>query len=153
MVNKVLAAKLAQNQVIRFVFSAGLGFLVDVLAFHLLFNYILTDAVYKVFSFPLDHYTLSLAISFSMGVVTNFLITRYMVFYESKLRPSRQFIRFISVAAIGYFANLELFKLLKNGLYLYPDVARILAAVSLFFASFFIHKVFSFSLSLRHHES
>ena len=153
MANKILVAKLSQNQVIRFVFSAGIGFLVDVVAFHILYHYILTEPVYNVFSVPVGPYTLSLAISFSMGVVTNFLITRYIVFYESKSRPSTQFIRFISVATVGYFANLELFKLLKSGLHLYPDVARILAAVSLFFASFFIHKVFSFGLSLRRHES
>jgi hypothetical protein len=36
---------------------------------------------------------------------------------------------------------------------MYPPVARVTAALSLFFASFFVHKIFSFSLSLRHHAS
>src|ERR1700759_4084069 len=120
--------KLVKNQVVRFVFSAGIGFLVDVSAFHILYNYILTSTSYNVFSVPVDHYTLSLAISFFMGVVVNFLITRYAVFYESKSKPPKQFIRFVSVAIIGYFANLGLFKLLNHALHLYPDVARILAA-------------------------
>jgi hypothetical protein len=35
-------------------------------------------------------------------------------------------------------------------MHMYPPVARITAALSLFFASYFVHKFFSFSLSLRH---
>jgi hypothetical protein len=34
---------------------------------------------------------------------------------------------------------------------MYPPLARATAALSLFFVSYFVHKLFSFSLSLRHH--
>ena len=93
----------------------------------------------------------SLAISFFLGVMVNFLITRYVVFTESKLAPYKQFLRFVSVATIGFFANLGVIKILIQSFGMYPPVARIVAALSLFFASYFVHKLFSFSLSLRHH--
>lgn len=153
MVNKVHAAKLAQNQVVRFVFSAGMGFLVDVVAFYFLYHNFLVQRTYQVFSLTLRNFTVSLAISFFLGVIVNFLFTRYIVFNESRSTPGKQFFRFVLVAIVGFFANWGIVKFFVQVVGMYPPVARPLAALSLFFASFFIHKVFSFSLSLRHHES
>jgi putative flippase GtrA len=153
MVNKVHAAKLAQNQVIRFVFSAGMGFLVDVTAFYFLYHNFLVQSTYQIFSLTLRNFTVSLAISFFLGVVVNFLFTRYIVFNESQSKPAKQFFRFVLVAVIGFFANWGIVKFFVQVVGMYPPLARPIAALSLFFASFFIHKVFSFSLSLRHDES
>ncbi|TWJ00945.1 GtrA-like protein [Mucilaginibacter frigoritolerans] len=153
MANIPLGQKLLKNQVIRFVLSAGVGFLVDVSAFYLFYHNLLTEKTYLIFSFTVRNSTLSLALSFFMGVVVNFLITRYFVFSESKLSPVVQFIRFISVAIIGFFANLMVLKFFIQYVHIYPPVARPIAALSLFFASYFVHKFFSFSLSLRHHAT
>ena len=74
-----------------------------------------------------------------------------MVFSESKSSPLKQFTRFSSVAIIGFFANLGVLEIMIQLLHIYPPLARILAALSLFCAGYFVHKFFSFSLSLRHH--
>ena len=153
MLKKILAHKIAQNQVLRFIFSAGMGFLVDVSAFYLFYHNLLTQHTYTIFSFSFRNSTVSLAISFFLGVLVNFAITKYMVFNDSKSKPSKQFFRFVFVAVIGFFANLAVVKILIQVFGLYPPVARPIAALSLFFASYFIHKVFSFSLSLRHHAT
>jgi putative flippase GtrA len=145
--------KLVKNQVVRFIFSAGVGFLVDISVFYLLYHNLLTEHTYQLMSVTLRNSTVSLAVSFFLGVVVNFLITRYLVFNESKSRASKQFFRFVLVAIVGFFANLMVVDILIRYLGMYPPVARPLAALSLFFASFFIHKIFSFSLSLRHHAS
>ena len=150
MVKKILNHKLLKNQVFRFVLSAGMGFLVDVSVFYLFYHNLLTQHSYKILGVNLRNSTVSLAISFFLGVMVNFLMTKYLVFQKSKSKPSKQFIRFISVAIIGFFANLAAVKILIQVFGLYPPVARPIAALSLFFASYFIHKVFSFSLSLRH---
>jgi len=153
MADITLGRKLLQNQVIRFVFSAGTGFLVDVSVFYMLYHNFLVQHTYNIFFMVVRNYTLSFSISFFLGVVTNFLITRYFVFSESKLPPYKQFFRFISVAVIGYFANLAVLKFFIQTLGIDPVIARPSAALSLFFLSFFIHKFFSFSLSLRHHAT
>jgi putative flippase GtrA len=145
--------KLFKNQVARFVFSAGIGFLVDIFAFYLFYHNLFEQPTYNVLSFTFDNYTLSLAISFFLGVLINFLITRYMVFTESVSSPTKQFVRFVSVAIVGFFANLGMLDIFIRSLNMYPPVARIAAALSLFFASFFVHKFFSFSLSLRHQHA
>lgn len=150
MPNKLLQ-KILNNEVARFVLSAGAGFLVDISVFYLLFHNLLTQKHYRVLGIVMGNSTVSLAISFSLGVIVNFLITKFVVFSESKLATYKQFFRFVCVAIIGFFANLGAISILIKDLGMYPPVARPVAMLSLFFASFFIHKVFSFSLSLRHH--
>jgi putative flippase GtrA len=148
-----LGNKLLDNQIIRFVFSAGLGFLVDITAFYFFYHNFLVQKTYNIFTLTVRNSTLSLALSFFMGVVVNFLVTRYFVFSQSESSPYKQFFRFVLVATIGFFANLVILKMLVQDLQMYPPVARPLAALSLFFASYFIHKLFSFSLSLRHQSN
>ncbi|MGZ3871351.1 MAG: GtrA family protein [Mucilaginibacter sp.] len=147
-----LGNKFLNNHIVRFIFSAGLGFLVDISAFYLFYHNFLTQKTYTVFSVTVRNSTLSLAISFFMGVTVNFLVTKFFVFARSKSSSSKQFLRFVLVAIIGFFANLGILKIFVQDLQMYPPVARPLAALSLFFASYFIHKFFSFSLSLRHHN-
>ena len=153
MTNGALGNKLLKNQVIRFVFSAGIGFLVDISAFYLFYHNLFAQQTYTIFSFTVRNYAISFSISFFLGVLVNFLITRYFVFSESKLPPYKQFFRFISVAIIGYFANLAVLEFFIQRLQIDPVIARPAAALSLFFLSYFIHKFFSFSLSLRHHAT
>jgi putative flippase GtrA len=84
--------------------------------------------------------------------MVNFIITRLLVFTKSKLPLHKQLFRFATVAIIGFFANLGVLKILIQHFGVYPPAARICAALSLFLASYFVHKVFSFSLSLRQHQ-
>ena len=146
-----LLQKILKNEVARFVFSAGSGFLVDMSSFSLLYHVLLTQKAYSVFNARVSNYAISFTISFFLGVLVNFLMTKYVVFSRSESAPVKQFIRFSSVAVVGYFANLGVIEFLVKDLNINPLIARPTAALSLFFASFFIHKVFSFSLSLRHH--
>lgn len=146
-----LGKKLLDNQVVRFILSAGTGFLVDIGMFSLLYHNWLTQKTYNIFTFPVRNYYVSFSISFFLGVLTNFTITRYFVFSESKLPPYKQFFRFTSVATLGYFANLALLTFFIQTLHMDPLVARPSSALTLFFLSYFVHKFFSFSLSLRHH--
>jgi putative flippase GtrA len=145
--------KLLDNEIIRFILSAGMGFLVDVSGYYILYHNVFQDEFYSINGYMLKRDTLSLAISFFFGVLVNFLITKYLVFSKSKSSSSKQFFRFIGVAIVGFYANWGILKLMIHYFNMYPPVARPLAALSLFFASFFVHKFFSFSLSLRHHAT
>lgn len=149
--NPASGNKLLNNQVFRFILSSGTGFVVDVSAYYVFYHYLFTTRNYYFFNFRMPNDTLSLAVSFVLGVLVNFLINKFFVFSESQSSPGKQFFRFVAVAILGFFANLGMLKLFIHWLGMYPPVARPLAALSLFFASFFVHKFFSFSLALRHH--
>lgn len=150
MANKIWQ-KILKNEVARFILSAGAGFLVDIGLYSFFLDYILTQKTYKILNATATNYQVSFTISFFFGVLVNFLMTKYVVFSTSKLAPFKQFVRFFSVAIVGYFANLGVIEFLVKDLHMNLYFARPSAALSLFFASFFIHKLFSFSLSLRHH--
>jgi putative flippase GtrA len=145
--------QLLKNQAIRFILSAGVGFAVDITAYYLLYYHLFINKRYSVLGLGVSRYVLSLAVSFFLGVLVNFLITKFLVFSESTLSPAKQFFRFIGVATLGFFANLGILAILVKHLNIDPPVARPAAALSLFFASFFVHKFFSFNLSLRHHHA
>jgi putative flippase GtrA len=153
MADNLVWERLLQNKFARFLLSAGTGFLVDIAAFYFLDKFVFTAETYNVLGHITSNHALSLVVSFSLGVLVNFLITRYLVFAESRLPFAQQFLRFALVAFIGYFANLEVLKLFIRHLNFAPPVARITAALSLFLASYFIHKIFSFNLSLRNHAA
>lgn len=148
-----LKDKVVNNQVARFVLSAGSGALVDVLVFRFFHYYVLTSKVYRVGGYAFSNYSLSLTVSFFSGVVVNFLMTRYLVFSESKSKSSKQFARFMAVAIVGYFVSLSLIKIFIQNVGMTPDIARVTTLGSLFFASFFVHKFFSFSLTLKHRHA
>ncbi|MBK0379568.1 GtrA family protein [Mucilaginibacter segetis] len=152
MAKRSLWYKITKSQALRFLLSAGAGFLVDISVFYVFYHNLFTQNRYQVLSLSVRNSTLSLCVSYCLGVLVNFLITKYMVFNESKSSPAKQFIRFAAVAFVGYFANLGVLKIMIQSWGFYPPLARICAALSLFAASFFIHKFFSFSLSLRQHR-
>ncbi|MBS7565226.1 GtrA family protein [Mucilaginibacter sp. Bleaf8] len=153
MANNGAGNQLLQNKFVRFLFSAGSGFVVDISAFYILDRFMFTEQSYMILGHSTGNHALALSVSFFLGVLVNFLITRYLVFSESRLPFMQQFMRFGLVAFVGYFANLEVLKLFIKYVHLAPPVARITAALSLFFASFFIHKFFSFNLSLKNNAS
>jgi len=144
-----------QEEIIRFVLSAGMGFLVDNIAYFILYRNVLEQPTYEIFGHVFKNSTVSLFISFFMGVIVNFLMTRYIVFTESRTSFSKQLFRFLSVAFLGFFVTVYLLNFIISYFHFYPPVARVAAMLSLFFASFFVHKVFSFSLSIRnkHHAT
>ena len=128
------------------------GLPVDMLLFYTLFDFVFNKQSYSVFSIPVSNSSLVLAISYTLGVMVNFIMTKFLVFSESKTSPLKQFVRFAAVAFVGFFANLGVLTILIKQLHVYPPYARVGAALSLFVASYFVHKFFSFSLSLRQHH-
>jgi|GEM_PF-4720035 len=85
MTDITLGNKLISNQVIRFVFSAGIGFLVDISAFYLFYHNFLVQKTYHLVFFTLRNSTLSLAISFFMGVVVNFFNNPVFCIFRIKI--------------------------------------------------------------------
>lgn len=141
-----------REEIVRFVLSAGMGFVVDNIAYFILYRNVLEQHHYVILGHVFKNSTVSLFISFFLGVIVNFLMTRYIVFTESRTSFSKQLFRFLSVAFLGFFITVYLLNLIIRYFHFYPPVARITAMLSLFFLSFFVHKVFSFSLSIKNKQ-
>jgi len=139
---------LINNKVVRYIFSAGMATMVDVVVYFLFFNFIFLKSDQSIFDLlTLSAPTASLAISYSAGLMTNFLITKYLVFTESDLRGIHQLLRYILVAILILALNYLLMSFLIKTLDWYPTIARIFSALSIGCLSFIIHKFYSFRKS------
>ena len=137
--------KLLKNEVVRFFLSTGVGFLVDALVYYFVYHYIFLKTV-EVFGLNLSRDVISLIVSYSCCIICNFLLTKYFVFAHSKLSAQNQFFRFFMVAFVGFFANLLMLRLFVKVFKMYPPLARVVGALSLGVASYFVHKFFSFNI-------
>ena len=140
-----MVKRILNNRVVRYIFSAGMATGVDVVVYFLSFNFLfykndLNVAEWLTVSAP----TASLAISYSCGLVTNFLITKYLVFTKSDLKGIHQLMRYILVAVLILLLNYLLMSFLIKEMEWYPTIARICSALTIGFLSFIIHKFYSF---------
>ncbi len=134
------------SKVIRFFLSAGIATLVDVLIYFAVINYIFHYQRVKINGYSASAHNFSLCISYSCGVVINFLLNKYAVFSESNIAGRKQFRRFALIAFLGFFANYSLLRLFVEVFGFYPTPSRIASALSLGVASYYVHKLFTFKI-------
>lgn len=140
-----LLQKLLSTRIFRYFISAGLATWVDVVVYFLAFNYLYekTDIVFAK-GVVVASTTASLIMSYTAGLITNFTLTKMLVFKESDLQTHKQLFRYVLVALLVLALNWVLMRFLIRSLDWYPTLARGASAVLVGVLSFSIHKVFSF---------
>lgn len=138
------------NKVVRYFFAAGFATVVDVLIYFTMLHFVLKKQDFAIGSlFVIGAPTISLAVSYSCGLITNFTITKYFVFAESELRGRTQFGRFVLVAAIVLIANYLFMNFLIKVIGIYPTPSRAISAITIGVFSFMAHKAFSFKVGKK----
>ncbi len=145
---RAVPKKAYNNKVVRYIFSGGTATAVDVSTFFIMYNYVLHQQAFVYEHIDIAAHILALCVSFSFGLVTNFLITKYFVFSESNIRGREQFVRYLLVALITFVGNYFMMKLLVEVFNVWPTVARLIAVAIIAFLSFRLHKVFTFKVKL-----
>jgi putative flippase GtrA len=132
---------------IRYALAAGAATLWDIVWFTILSSYVITTPV-----LGLDTTTLSLSISYSTGVVLHFFLARWFVFTQPGVdKPHGQFLKFVGVAVVVFFANLGVLKLMgvffaatTLPLVVAKGIQRTTAAVAVGLFSFLLNKYYTF---------
>jgi putative flippase GtrA len=130
----------------KYLAAAGTATLVDVAVYQALVASVMGESVFA-----------ALCLSYAVGLLTNFLISKYLVFAESETGTRRQFVRFTFVAVLVFVANYYLMKLMYWLLPYVPlglvvevfgkhTTVRGASAGLVAVMSFFSHKFFSFSI-------
>lgn len=140
-----LVQHILDNKLFRYFLSAGLATWVDVLTYFLVYNYLYkkTDIVITD-GLVVASTTASLLMSYTAGLITNFTLTKWLVFKESELETHKQLFRYVLVALLILALNWMLMRVLIRNLEWYPTISRASSALLIGFLSFFIHRVFSF---------
>ncbi len=137
-----------QSKVVRYLLSAGVATLIDISVYFIAYNFIYHKQDIHLFnSFLVTAPTAALLLSYTAGLITNFLITKFLVFHESDLETHKQLFRYILVALVILALNYILMRFLIRTLEWYPTIARAFSAISIGVLSFIIHKTFSFRVS------
>ncbi len=139
-----------KSKVFRYFISAGIATWVDITIYFVAFNYIYQKSDIDVLGlFTVAASTASLILSYTMGLITNFLITKFLVFSESELATHHQLMRFVLVALFILVLNYFLMHFLINNFGWFPTIARGTSAITIGFLSFLIHKTFSFKVGKK----
>ena len=114
-----------QSRVFKYFIAAGVATVVDVGLYYLCFNYLFEKQPVTLFdSFVLKATTISLVISYSCGLVTNFSISKFLVFTDSEMKTTSAFFRFVMVALFVLMLNYFFMDFLIHQLLWYPTIAR-----------------------------
>jgi putative flippase GtrA len=143
-----LTKKVLRLKVVRYFFAAATATLVDVWVYFIAFNYIYDKQninFFGIYTFAAP--TASLILSYTCGLITNFLITKFLVFTNSDLKTWHQFLRFVLVALGVLALNYGVMTFLIKHFEWYPTIARAVSAISIGALSFMVHKTFSFRVS------
>lgn len=139
--------KFLKRRLLRFFLSAGIAAIADFVMYFIMINFVLEKSTINVFGRIFKAHEFAFYISYSFGVLVNFTLTKFTVFNNSTLKSRQQFSRFVLIAFIGFYANYGLLKLFVELFGFIPTFSRILAALSLAFVSYYVHKLFTFSVN------
>lgn len=131
----------------RYAMAAGIATLVDVITYYISFHFVFSKKDLILFNqgLTITAPIASLGISYSCGLIANFIITKFFVFNESNLRTRHQFVRYFIVAMAVLLLNYIAMKLLVEVMHFYPTLSRIISALGVGMLSYMSHKYYSFS--------
>jgi putative flippase GtrA len=142
--------RVIRNKLVRYFMSAGIATFVDIFVYFLAYNYLFQKQDIQFTSqLVVSAPTISLVISFTCGLITNFIITKYLVFTDSDLRGIHQLARYVLVAVFVLLLNYLMMSFLIKVLGWYPTFSRVASAITIGMLSFVIHKAFSFRVSAK----
>lgn len=142
--------KLLRSKIFRYFVSAGLATWVDICVYFLAYNYLYKKLDFDLFGWVVvSAPSASLMLSYTIGLLTNFTITKMLVFKESELATYKQLFRYVIVAVFVLALNYIMMRFLIRQLDWYPTIARAVSAISIGLLSFVIHKSFSFKMNAK----
>ena len=119
---------------LKFVFSSGVAFLLDITIFSLLDRYLNIG----FFKLEICHFT-----AWCFSSLTNFFINRYFVFKSgTKFWPS--FAEYYGLAGIVFVLKTLILELFTKVFFIYPTISKIIAEVTFFTINYFVQKLFIF---------
>jgi putative flippase GtrA len=125
------------HPLLKWIISGGIAFGIDILTLFILVDFF---SVY---------YLLAASIAFFISASTNYFISRYFIFSETTSTVVTSYGKFISISCIGLIIIASLMYLLVDILNVHYLIARIFIAGTVGVSSYYVHKIFSFSISQR----
>ena len=120
------------SQIFRYLMMAGVVVLCELGSFWLI------NSIFNI------NYLIATAISMLVGIVLNWLGSKYLVFKESRFTPIKEFTLVFIVSLVGLAIQITTIYIMVDKLHLVPLVGKIAAIGVTFIWNFFIRRVYIF---------
>lgn len=130
----------------RYLVSGSVTTSLGIIAYFVIYNYILHQQDVRVASYlitaPIAALALESAFTFSIG----FILNKYLVFTQSNLKGRIQLFRYATIVCTNILLNYALMKIFVEGFQFYPSISKAMISLLLAVFSYFSQKHFSFKV-------
>lgn len=131
-------------QTFRYLAIGASNTLLGLVVFYVAYHFIFQSDTFDFGFFALETYTASLAVSFIVALIWGFVLMKYVVFDDSKIKGHVQFFRYLLVSLLNLSLNWALLKLAVEVLHIYPTFAQLGTTVFLIIFSYLAQRHFTF---------
>lgn len=128
----------------RYLASGGITAASGIIAYFIIYNYILHQEDVHINSYLITAPIAALALESVFTFIIGFTLNKYLVFTQSNLKGRIQLFRYGTVVCTNILLNYALMKILVEGFQFYPSISKALITIVLAVFSYFSQKYFSF---------
>jgi hypothetical protein len=128
----------------RYMASGGITAASGIIAYFVIYNYILDQKDVRVGEYLVTAPIAALALESIFTFLVGFTLNKYLVFTKSNLKGRIQLFRYGTVVCTNILLNYALLKILVEGFHFFPSIAKALITILLAVFSYFSQKHFSF---------
>lgn len=130
----------------RYLVSGGLTASSGIIAYFVIYNYLLHQQDVKVAGYLVTAPIAALALESVFTFLVGFTLNKYLVFTQSNLKGRIQLFRYGTVVCTNILLNYALMKILVEGFQFYPSISKAFITILLAVFSYFSQKHFSFKV-------
>jgi len=130
----------------RYVVCGGGNLVLDTILYFLCFHFVVRKENIDLIIVVLSPHIASLFFVFPITFLNGFFLNRLIVFSDSNLSMKTQFIRYLSIGAIGFLVTYLSMKLLVDVFLFFPTPSRLATIVITVLFSYIMQNKFSFKV-------
>lgn len=130
----------------RYAVCGGSNLVLDITLYFICYQFIFAKQNLDLFFVVLSPHIASLFFVFPITFMIGFLLNRYIVFSESKLKKKTQFLRYLTIACASLSISYLSMKLLVDVFDFYPTPSRFLTILITVVFSYIMQNKFSFKV-------
>lgn len=136
-------------QTFRYIACGGFSTGVDISLFYICLHYILPKDYVHLLGFTFYSYVAALFMALCISFPTGFVLSKFIVFPESKLRSRVQLFRYFLLVAVCIVLNYVFLKFFVGWCHFYPTIGKICTTVLVACFSFLTQRHFTFYVKGR----
>ena len=136
--------RLMPLQTFRYAACGGGNMVLDVLVYYISFNYILDKKILDLGFIAFQPHIAALWMAFCISFPVGFMLSKYIVFDNSKLRGRIQLFRYMLVVAVNLVLNYTILKVMVEYFLFWPTISRVFAVAVIVTFSYLSQKHFTF---------